>query len=227
MTIPAGTFRATLRFALGGVEIAMMGFHLHWDSPAIDDEDIQDIADHVRDTFLTEFGPRKSMFSTAVAAETVILEHLDNTPGPNHLHVLYRTESAFGAGAWVGESAESMPWECSAVVSLAAYPQGGYVPQPGRHRGRFYLPPLAIGLISANTGQLPAVQAGQLADAAADWLSAINSDVNGEPLQVVVLSRANDSVYPVEHIWVDTKIDSQRRRENRQPSTGRESRNLS
>ena len=232
MPVGPGVARATFQGRLGGSEIALFGFHVRLaDVVAIDDEDEQAVADKIRDSWLDAFGTAKDLFSGALTLEAVRCDWLDNTPGLGYLKTRSVSIAEFassGTGSFIVTGA-SLPWECALVVSLAAYAPGGFAINEGRKRGRYYLPALPGSIITGTEGQLADTAVTAYADRVADFHETVNDQVSPElpnQLRTVVLSRADDTTWDVQHLWVDSKVDSQRRRENRQPALFRQTRTL-
>lgn len=223
MAVPVNLARVTMHGALGGSEIALWGFHLRVGTDAaLTEPQRQQVADRIRDAWLSALTAKHDLFSGAYTLEHVRLDWLDPAGGPHHLKTTDVTLSVLdttGAGSFKG-SGDSLPWECALVVSLAAYPQGGFAPNKGRHRGRWYFPAIPKSSVAGTDAALPDSATAAYATAAVNFLELVNSPVGGgldAQMRAVVLSRADDAAYDIEHLWVDSKIDSQRRRENRQP----------
>lgn len=227
MAVPTNLARVTMHGRLGGSEVALFGFHLRVGTEsALTEPQMQQVADRIRDAWMQALGTKKDLFSGAYQLEYVRLDWLNPAGGPQHLKTRAVTNSALdvsGTNSFIGTGA-SLPWECALCISLAAYPQGGFAPNKGRHRGRFYLPALPASIISGTEAQLPDSATAAYATAMVNFLELVNDQVGGgltAQMRVVVLSRVDDAAYDVQHIWVDSKVDSQRRRENRQPAAKR------
>lgn len=231
MAIPSGLFHTTFNWRLGASEIAMFGMYGRWELPAINLSDVQALADKYVSVWGTEMNARKSLFPTSVVGNFVRCALLDNTPGPRFLKETEFVAEASLSG-YVGTATEAMPWETSLAVSMAAYPPGAHRINPGRLRGRFYLPPMALGLIDGPTGEISTAQLGNLADGIHDFLETMNDELNGSQFHHVILSRGGTK-NPVEpfitntaQIWIDSIYDSQRRRRNKQVARSRQVRPL-
>lgn len=218
--------RATFNTRLGGSEIALYGFHLELlDVVAITDGDLQQIVDKVRDTWLDVMPTAKTYWSQAVVWESVRLDLLNNEAGPRYGKVLTSVFAPFassGANSYAGTGGNSLPWSSSAVVSMAAYAPGQFEVNKGRWRGRYYLPPFIAGLPGGPTGEIPEGSLNPLADMLGEFHETLNDEVSDtlpNQLQLVVLSTSDDTVRRVRQVWMDSKLDTQRRRENRQPAT--------
>lgn len=226
MPVPPGTMRITFNTRLGGSEIALYGFHLNaTDAEAVGGSFLEEVAKKARDSWLEAFDTYRPVFSQACVWESVRADLLSIEPGVRYLKV---QDSAFapfdqsGDNSYKGTGQYSLPWECSAVVSMAAYAPGAFEVNKGRWRGRYYLPPLAVNTIGLTTGEMLEATTTGLADTAAEFHNALNgelSDTLDDDIRTVVLSRSDDTVRVVRQVWVDSKVDAQRRRENRQPAT--------
>lgn len=228
MAIPPGTVRVTFQTALGGSEIALYGFHGQVVGvEGLGGTILEQIAEKCRDAWIDSMAAEKGAYSTGVVWQAVRVDQLDIAPGPGYKKVIESGFASFdtsGAGSYAGTAATSLPWETSLVVSMAAYPAGAFAVNKGRRRGRFYLPPMNPNVVSGPTGELtPSTLANTIA-AMGDFFEQLTGPISTEitdVFRVVVLSSVDDTVRPVEHLWIDSKIDSQRRRENRQPARER------
>jgi hypothetical protein len=227
VTIPAGLFKANMVFDLGGVEVAMFSTNWHFTGGVMTDTTIAAIARQIKNNFVTGFSTLQPKFCTNLVPRTMQLYQIDNAPGPTHGKTLFKTEYPFTGtdkSSCTGTATACVPWECSVAVSLAAYAPAEYVSKPGRHRGRFYLPPFASGLLQGLNGYIAAAHAQDIASAMHTWIEGANDAVpqeNGQ-LECVIWSRADDAIYRVEHLWVDQKVDSQRRRQNKETGAFRQ-----
>jgi hypothetical protein len=229
MAIPPGTLRVTFQTALGGSEIALYGFHCQvLDVEAVSQSLLVQVAEKARDAWLDSMSAEKGAYSTGVVWQAVRCDLLDPQPGPSHLKVVdsgFANFAQSGDGSYAGTGATSLPWETSMVVSLAAYPAGSFAVNKGRRRGRFYLPPMVPAVVSGPTGEFTPQTLTNSVAAFGDFLEQMTGEISDtipDQLRVVVLSQVDDAVRPVEHLWIDSKVDSQRRRENRQPARQRE-----
>jgi hypothetical protein len=103
-------------------------------------------------------------------------------------------------------SAPKFPNQVCSVVSLRTALSGR------RHRGRMYLPCNGIGL--ENSANMGTANAQGLADA---WATAFSDwNTSGDNGGIVVVSQAGTSASPVNNVVVDSRLDIQRRRANRQ-----------
>lgn len=124
---------------------------------------------------------------------------------------------------WNGDAtAHSLPWASSLVVSLYTYTPGSFIAHAGRRRGRVYPPPLNVSVISAtNQGTVSPTNALAYLNDFKGWLNDV-SGVTLTPDENVwvagVLSLAGNQWNPLTDLAIDTKIDTQRRREKSQPA---------
>lgn len=228
MAVSPGLLHCTFNTRLGGSEIALFGFHLELlEVEGVNHGMLEAVAEKARDEWLGAWGSLTSLFSPAVVFESVRIDHLDPQPGLSHLHVTDSAFSSFGTTgptAFAGSGSNSGPWSSSVVVSYAAYSPGEFAVNKGRYRGRYYLPPFNNGMATGATGELSETNTQAVATAAGNFHEALNdlvSETLDDQLQLVVLSRADDTARRVEQVWVDSKLDTQRRRENRQKATQR------
>ncbi len=123
--------------------------------------------------------------------------------------------------AWQGNAAaHSLPWANSLCVSLYTYTPGSFIAHAGRRRGRVYPPPPNVSIISAtNQGTVSPTDALTFLNDFKGWLA----DVSGVTLTpdenvwvVGVLSKVGNEWNHVTDLAIDTKIDTQRRREKSQ-----------
>jgi hypothetical protein len=127
------------------------------------------------------------------------------------------------SGEFVGTGGNSLPWQVSNAVGFYAYEPGTFISQQRRKRGRIYLPPQASSeLNDPDTGEMVPALATAIAEAANNWVVAIESATySGPPTvvpQLVVLSlgpyktSGTPAVYPVTWVRTDSVWDTQRRR---------------
>jgi hypothetical protein len=135
------------------------------------------------------------------------------------------------ATPWTGTpSAHSLPWATTLAVSLYAYEPGTFTSNARNKRGRIYLPPLNTDTMSdTKSGEIALASAQSLRDQVKAWLSAIathdlaSSMDRAEP-GVLSTQRKLEPGYPglfspISWLAVDTKLDTQRRRERQQLAT--------
>jgi hypothetical protein len=127
-----------------------------------------------------------------------------------------------GGTAWAGTAGQScMPWQVAWVVSLYTYTPGTFIPNGRRRRGRFYLPPpCTLVLDSSGSGLASAAATADVLDGSHDFLEAVRmTPPPGEDLgvgNIIVFSRAGAQQYDVTDLQIDTRLDTQRRRANRE-----------
>lgn len=120
---------------------------------------------------------------------------------------------------WVGsDSGSALPWETALACSLYTYPRGSFQPNARRHRGRFYMPPMAASTLdSSNSGYFKNANLATLLGHLADFVQDVGQDGLGvRHTRAGVWSRADNVVRDVVQLSIDAKFDSQRRRQNRE-----------
>jgi hypothetical protein len=96
-----------------------------------------------------------------------------------------------------------LPFQCATVITLVTA-------SATRHgRGRFYLPPLGVGVL--DTGRLSAAATGSLELAFTSFFDVLST----AGLSVVVRNRSGHVSTPVTEARVGNVIDTQRRRRNK------------
>jgi hypothetical protein len=129
------------------------------------------------------------------------------------------------AAPWVGDATQhSLPWSSSLVVSLYTYTPGSFIAHAGRRRGRVYPPPLNISVLNTvNQGTISPANALTMLNDFHDWLFAVAGlpalATLGIEWQPGVLSLAAGNFNRLTDLAIDTKIDTQRRREKTQKAT--------
>lgn len=106
------------------------------------------------------------------------------------------------------------PTQVALVVSLTTDFTRGYA-----HRGRFYLPLPSIG-VSATTGLIPVVDAQDVANSAATFITELADQpgIDTTDMKVAVMSKANTGrTNYVTGVDVGLALDTQRRRRNQLP----------
>ena len=121
---------------------------------------------------------------------------------------------------WVGiDASAALPWETSVACSLYTYTPGTFIPNGKRRRGRFYLPPMAASILDhSNTGFFDNATINTLLTHCHDFVGKVALDFPGvaHTQTPSVFSRVDSHLYMVTDIVIDAKIDSQRRRQNRE-----------
>jgi len=159
----------------------------------------------------------KTPFSPAVVFQKCIMGHYD-TSG----HLVHEQAYVAGSTDWIGSGAKTLPWQIALCISLYAYERGTFTLNGRRKRGRIYLPPLADSMVhDSTTGEMQLSDATGLRDDVGTWLSNIvgHSGPGGGSFHPVVLSLAGDFSNEVGWLSVDTKLDTQRRREKQLTTT--------
>lgn len=194
--------RAVIHGTLAGGEIFETGF---WLSQAPTDADAAtaravEIAGHV----VSDLLPGVTGLITADSAYTGVRLYAYPTGGPLATFV---GEGPITSGPGHGTGSNPLPDQCGLVVTLNTGASGR------SHRGRMYLP--GNGMPLGADHQLGIDQATSVANAMATFIS----NMVGEG-PVVVLSQLLGTSRPVDSVNVDTRVDIQRRRANRQAVTG-------
>lgn len=120
---------------------------------------------------------------------------------------------------WQGAGpAPSLPWETAMAISLYTYPRGTFVTNGKRKRGRFYLPPFSASTLDhSNSGYFLDSNFHTFVANMRAFLVAAQDDELGVPVGALgVFSRMDSVIRPVVQVSADAKIDSQRRRQNRE-----------
>lgn len=221
--------RATMINGASVIEEAVFGFwgqRFHYTGHAVDwAATVQNVAEGVRDKWNTHITDVQYWPNT-VTMESVTVDHLSETDGST----LDQGKAAFtGGDAWVGTGTTSLPWETSLVVSMFGYDQGSFTPHKGRKRGRFYLPPFAANIMTTTQGQVGEAVVTDLASQIGAFLNDVQGmilepggEVPADYFDLVVVSRGTvgallpPTVTQVKRIFIDSKVDVQRRRERSQ-----------
>jgi hypothetical protein len=124
------------------------------------------------------------------------------------------------ATAWAGlDSSGCLPWETSLCISLYTYTPNTFVVNGRRRRGRYYLPPMAASIMEGgNSGFMKATLLPTILAEQQDFYGHLYAGAFPGTLVVIpsVYSRVDEDLYIVEYLVADAKLDSQRRRENRE-----------
>jgi hypothetical protein len=218
MTFATPLWRHKMTFTLGvDGEVACFNIHTRYAGSESEPTVTSQLCHHVSSKWNTPFGPLKPMFGPSVK-----LVKLDTYSIDAAGHALTKATALFDGSdqpTWQGtDTGSSLPWENSLVVSLNAN-TSAFDPHAARKRGRFYLPPPASQILSTGgTGLVIPAKIDLLQVAAQAWLEAINDIPSGLAGQcrVVVASKAASANYDVRTVSMDSRMDAQRRRENRQ-----------
>lgn len=228
VTIVEDCIKIRWNFSLDNTDIAVFGVngHLHHITGNTIDWQryVDDAAEKGRDKFNEHIS--KTPFTTAVVATSCEAYHL-GTDGKT----LHKGSAAFlGADAWAGtDTGASLPWEVALCISIYGYDPGSFTPRAGTKRSRFYLPPMRAGVLAGPQGLLGTSTRDQMS---AD-LDAFLNDLEGMVLgpsgqgadyfELGIISPAQGAPRPKPatftraKVWgFDTRLDSQRRRENKQ-----------
>lgn len=149
---------------------------------------------------------------------TKIRAALEGTNG----HTLFEQFSvATGALAWRGSSSsQALPWQTAWVLSIYGYQPGTFTPLGKHLRGRMYLPAPASGSLRSNTGEM---SDSDTSDMTHQW-GTVLAQVQGHTYSLFptfgpvlgINSRSTSTFAPCTWLRSDTKIDTQRRRANRE-----------
>lgn len=221
MTIPADCVRVMLRADLGGVDVAVWGFHMqrvHHVGDTTDwPTDVNDIASAIAGFWAADMD--HTYFSAALTMQSCDVYHL----GTDGKTIDKGTAAFTGGDAWSGGAGTSMPWEVAAAVSLLGYDPSGFTPQARNKRGRFFLGPFGNNAVDDTTGAIGSSAHANLQTHLATFLGHVKSfelhdygEAFRDSVQLGILSRRASIFTPVSHWYLDGKFDAQRRRENRQ-----------
>lgn len=217
----SGVAVETAQFGLSGVLVHFAGNTVDWDA------NCAELATKVRDKWNARI-TSKLFWSSAVRMSQVRVDHLAQADN----HVINSGFAPFtGGDAWVGAGQYSLPWETTVAVSLYGYDVGEFVQNKARKRGRFYLPPFAVDVVADPGGQM---NGGNLATIHTQVLAFLNDvqgaelgpdggELNTDYFDLRVISRGTQlkpldpSSTPIIRCTMDSRIDSQRRRERQQP----------
>lgn len=151
------------------------------------------------------------IFGAPVHFRRCVAYHYDQA----HENVLDRGESPGTSGTWQGGN-PTLPPQTSLAVSLYTFQPGTYQLNPGRHRGRFYLPTPSVNAAGSD-GEL----AGASSTALVTDLGAFFADVTGTfdniHMDMVVNSVAGQFDTDVTWYRLGRIFDTQRRRRNKLP----------
>lgn len=234
LPVPADMMRVRMRATLweSGTELeeAQFGFYgqrFHRTGNVVDwPANVQEVANKVRDKWNSNV-PYKAGFPGDVHMDSVTVNHLEAATGKT----LDQGVALFtGDDAWVGTGPKSLPWETALCVSLSGYQRGSFVVDKARKRGRFYLPPMSSGVLNDVGGEIDSTALGYIATQIIAFLNDVQGmtiggdEVGGDQdyFNLVVMSIGTPAkpltpaTFPVTNIYVDSKFDSQRRRERQQ-----------
>lgn len=238
LPVPPDTMRVRLRATLGDgalpQEEAQFGFWgvlQHFIGNTVDwQSNVDEMAVKVRDAWNTAV-TNKGFYGTTVRMESVTVDHLDAANGKT----LEQGVAPFtGSDAWAGSASASLPWETTVAVSLYGYAEGAFATNKARKRGRFYLPPMAPGVLVGQTGQLGGAALDGTSANMGAFLNAVQGaelgddggELNTDYFDLRVISRGTPlkplppTSTQIIRVTVDSKIDAQRRRERQQDPDG-------
>lgn len=151
------------------------------------------------------------LFSPSIRFNRAIVYHYDQP----HQQVLDRGESAGTGGAWAGEpSGSGLPLENSIVLSLYAFQPGTYQFQPGRHRGRVYLPTPVRAALDKD-GMLADASRTQLQGNVEDFWDDVVGTFDNIHIRPHISSVAGQFATPITYGRIGSVIDTQRKRRNK------------
>jgi hypothetical protein len=230
MPIPENCARVHLNFTLAPDEIAVTTFAMQLQHGAGNTLDwntaVGVLAQKAGDKWRTSLDSQRAKFGPHVTLDSVTAYHLNADTGKTMDKGIY-----VPASKWQGQGAGgSMPNEVAAAVTLYAYPQGQFVADRARRRGRMFLPPMDATTVAGlndpgRQGRMSAGQRDQLATALGAYFNDIHhmaADGSDSPLggqdwwSFGVLSRAGAAFHRVEWIALGDVFDAQRRRRNAQ-----------
>lgn len=233
MPIPENVAKVHLNFALNPDEIAVCTYSMqvqHGAGNTLDwDQAVNTLAQKAHDKWRTAMDSQRPKFGPHVVLTSVSTYHLDTTG-----HTLNKGYFAAGNSPWQGQGAGgSMPNEVAACVSLVAYPQGAFVPDRARRRGRMYLPPMDATVVASlgdanRQGRMSSGQQSQLTQALAGYFNDMHHTAvvgSTDPLggedywSLGILSKVGNAFHRVEYIRLGDVFDAQRRRRNGQAET--------
>lgn len=215
MAFPTDCWKIQYTFDLGGDgEVAVTGFHARWSGGGLSmDEQAATLAGRAAAAWKAGFDGHTSWFGSGVVLAKTAAYHVIEGPGPSD-H--WSSGPVASDETWSGSGADSLPWECSLVITTEAIPAGTNVPNARRRRGRIYLPPMSPTVLAGVNGFILNTAQPTIMAAALAWLEAWNDEVSGAQTRVVVLSRRGAMQTDVDHVSMDSQLDLQKRRQNRQ-----------
>lgn len=208
MSIPAGAVKMVFAGTLQGGEVFAHSLWFdHGSTPT--QTQLDACQGFALTTFNSVLGTSaiKAQFPTTTSYKTLTL--YSYAGGPNADHV-----SGPGAfAAWVGTGTNSLPNQCSTVLSLLTG-------TPGRaFRGRTYLPGMGQSQM-ASTGQWGSASITALGNAWQSYLAGIKAGGGGaDPLNPSVMSASRSVLTHLTGFSFDSRVDIQRRRAFKQVVT--------
>lgn len=218
----SGAEQEEAQFAFYGQRVHNTGTSTDWA------DNVQEVANKVRDKW-NDHMTYKSAWGGDVHMDSVKVDHLNAADGKT----LDQGVALFtGADAWQGAGPKSLPWETSLCVSLFGYERGIFAANKGRRRGRFYLPPMSSGVLNDVGGEIDSTPLGYISGCIHDFLNDVQGMTIGgdgvgtapDYFNLVIMSIGtplkplSPTTFPVTDVYIDSKFDSQRRRERQQPA---------
>jgi hypothetical protein len=161
------------------------------------------------------------LFSPAAHLNGAVAGHYDNLGRLVH----ERKKAVASTSDWVGGGTQSLPWQCTPCVSLYTYPRGDFVVHGKSRRGRIYLPPAAAGILGdAHSAMVTTGNCDNILNYVGgffDELIAQTYSTTPSSWQPGVLSVVQNEFNILTQLSMDTKLDTQRRREKQLPATVR------
>lgn len=223
--VPEDVCRVQMNFSYPGEELAVMTFHLHLEHGVGLSSEWPEMCQTAAEKVYAKWdehmaGNAKPYFPTVVKLRDVTTYHLRATDG----HAIDRGQYV-PTTPWAGTQPTSLPPQVSLAVTLQAYPQGAFVANRARFRGRMYLPPMALTAVAdtaaGRAGRTHPSLQNDLGTSLRDFFSDVHrmnvSDDEG-PLggedywSLGVLSRKDVAIRRVEAIRLGDVFDTQRRR---------------
>jgi hypothetical protein len=215
---PTTLIALTWKFALSKVgtdmDIAEFTVNCHKDSYEPDDAQLLKLADGGYKAWQGHIDPTlwcDNVFLVSVAGRTFSADG----------HTFREQVWTHGPTDWVGTATgAALPWETSMALGLYTYPRGSFVANARRKRGRIYLPPMAANVLDpSNSGFFSNANLPTLLANLHEFMSHVGEDdIGASVVKPGVYSRVDGAIRDVTQLSLDAKIDSQRRRQNRETS---------
>lgn len=210
----ADLVKVTMVFQLSGdVEIAEFSSWGQYADAPVSDADwttaLQNTAAAARSAWIG--GMDNAFFSGAVGLENTIAGRYGADGKLINEQAHPSTE-----GDWIGGDENSMPWQTSMCVNIYSYTPGTFIPNNRRRRGRVFLPPFGTSCLRiGNSGEMVDTLPAHMLSEMKDWWTAFSATANNWVLGVN--SQAAVAFYPATDITTDDRLDTQRRRTNKEP----------
>lgn len=196
-----------LQQASANVDVATFGIHaLNSSNPG--EEVLDDVAAMVADQWNSTLGNSSSgWFASFVKGRSVDVYRLG---ADGKTTAKGQAPLAFGGGGTTG-----LPWQDSMVVSLYDHDPTGFQARPGRHRGRFYLPPFATTKLQSD-GTLSTSNQTLLKTDAAGFIQGIKDTAVGTAnINPQIQSKTDQAYREVKYVRVGRVVDTVRSRRNK------------